>query len=251
MKFGIIFCAYNEKKYVRQSLDAFIEAQKRHNIFITVSSIPFAEYRNTSFKDSEDGTVDIIQQYQDQGLINIAYFEPKFIYEFQARNLCLGHLLALDCDYVWIVDADELYSQKEIDNLISFVEFNNFIDYFKINFKNYVFDEKNWINETYLPRIFKTNTAGGLHSFYHDNDLKYNDGRIYKQLSELKVPNSVAFIKHMSWTNDKGKRKVQYQIEHFGHCSYKWNEEKQTLEFNEQYYHNINESIPLVNREIN
>jgi glycosyltransferase involved in cell wall biosynthesis len=249
MKFGIIFCAYNEKNYVKPSLDAFIEAQKRHDIFITVSSIPFAEYEKTSFKDFEDGTVDIIKEYKSKGLINIAYFDPKYIYEYQARNLCLSHLLALKCDYVWIVDADELYTQEEIDRIISFVEFNNFIDFFKINFKNYIFDDKHWINETYFPRIFKTSSAGGLHCFYNDNDIKYNDGRVYTQLSEFKIPNNIAFVKHMSWTNDKGKRKVQYQLEHYGCCSYKWNEEKRTLEFNKQYYDNIRENLPIVNMD--
>jgi hypothetical protein len=243
-KFGIVFCAYNEEKWARESLAAFVDASKRHDMLISVVSVPFLEYADTQFICYEDNTVGIMREFLKEGKIQALFDEPRFIQESQARNICLEFLMQRGCSYIFIVDADELYSQSDIDNIIRYVEQRPEVDYFKVDFKNYVFDGNAWITETYFPRIFKTDSAEGIAGFYWDNDVLYNDGRTYKQLSCCLIPEAVAFVKHMSWTNDKGERKVAYQMKHFGLCSYVWNSSINSLEFNQEYYRQRNEPLP-------
>ena len=46
MKIGILYCAYNCKKYLTDSLASFIEGRKQNTIFkIAAVSIPFEEYQ--------------------------------------------------------------------------------------------------------------------------------------------------------------------------------------------------------------
>lgn len=236
MKLGIVFCAYNEKEYVLESVNAFIEAKKRHNIVIADVSIPFKEYNKTEYSILEDGTVKIIIDLANQGLIDKVFIEPKFILESEVRNLALEYLKEQKCDYIFIVDADELYSQEDIDKIVNFIKFNNLIDCFKINFKNYIFDGNEWIDGFCPFRIFRTLASGGIKEFYWDNDVIFHSGKKHEELSTIIIPKNISHIKHMTWVNNKGKRKVEYQMKHFGLCSYKWNEKKQTLEFNEEYY---------------
>ena len=47
---------------------------------------------------------------------------------------------------------------------------------------------------------------------------------------------------HHSWNNlERSKKKIDYQIKHFGHgnsnyCSFKFNQEKNCIEFNDEYF---------------
>ena len=128
---------------------------------------------------------------------------------------------------------------------------------FKISLKNHVFDLDHYLEEPFCPpRIFKTNINNNLflEGFYWDNDMCYktkedNNSLVsYEAIEELEIiPKEVAYIPHYTWLNDKiGKRKVEYQHKHFGHCSYKWNEEKECIEFDESFYKNQNLPIPKV-----
>lgn len=247
MKFGIIYCGYNNLELTKQSLPVWIEASKERDIKIAAVSVPFAEYKQiTNFND---GTTQYIKQLDKQGLIDVCFDNPTFIKEADARNLCLFYLLSKEMDYIFIVDSDELYTKQQIFNILNYVEENKQIDCFEINLKNYIFDGKSWIDGFHPFRIFKTKCYGGLRNFFYDNDVVYNDGVIHKQTKTALIPKEVAHIKHITWLNKDGKQKVQYHLKHFGDCSYKWNEQLQTLEIDFDYYKRHNYQIPIIFRE--
>ena len=74
----------------------------------------------------------------------------------------------------------------------------------------------------------------------------------YEGIEELEIiPKEVAYIPHYTWLNDRiGKRKVEYQHRHFGHCGYKWNNDKHCLEFDESFHEKHNIPIPKVIKDV-
>ena len=53
------------------------------------------------------------------------------------------------------------------------------------------------------------------------------------------MPRTIAHVKHYSWCGDKDflKNKVKYQnLRYNGICSYKWNDQTNSLELNEDFY---------------
>ena len=159
----------------------------------------------------------------------------------------------MNCDVIWMVDADEFYSLEDIKNIVNFINENPNYCWYSINFKNYIFDGKQWIDGFCPPRIFKSKfDSMVIDSFFWDNDIAYqknNEFINYKKLLSLEIPKQIAHIKHMTWLHENGKLKYEYQIKHFGHCGYKWNYESNELEFNSDFYLKINQELPKINYE--
>ena len=263
MKYGIIYCGYNTEEYVVDSITPFLE---RDNFVVSAVSVPFAEYKEVD--DLEDSTTDILRELVTQRKLRYLVDQPRFVQEHEARNHALAHLSKYNIDYIWLVDSDEIYTPKQIDDICDYVEASD-ANFFKLSLKNFVFDKKHHLEEPFCPpRIFKTklDIPAALSEFYWDNDVSYMcAGRLsvwgeefvsaqlfsYERLQELQgietISPNIAFIDHYSWLNNEiGKRKVAYQLEHFGHCSYNWNEEKECLEFDEEFYKKNDMTIPIV-----
>ena len=50
----------------------------------------------------------------------------------------------------------------------------------------------------------------------------------------------------MTWLHNNSKDKYFYHMKHFGECSYLWNEEKQEVEINYDYYRKYNKNVPII-----
>jgi len=253
MKIGIIYCAYNCANFLSEGISTFIKAKQNGLINnISVVSVPFIEYFN--IKLEEDSTIEILKNLKIDNHIDALFIEPKFIKESDARDLCLQYLKSVNCDAVWMVDGDELYTDEDIKNIINFVTDNPKNYWYSINFKNYIFDAKQWIDGFCPPRIFKTNVGLlSIDKFYWDNDIVYkdidNNFFNYKCLENITIPQNIANIKHMTWLHTNGRQKYEYQLAHFGHCGYKWNYEVNKLEINTDFYLKNNLQIPTINYE--
>ena len=247
-KYGIIYCGYNTEDYVVESIEPFL---KRDNHVVSAVSVPFKEYRGID--DFHDHTTDILRELVNQKKLKYLVDKPRYVTEAEARNLALFHLKKYNIDYIWLIDSDEFYTEEHIEKIEDYVESSN-KNLFKISLKNHVFDLDHYLEEPFCPpRIFKTNIkdAFKLANFYWDNDIcyEYNGEMVrYDQIEELEtIPQDVAFIPHYTWLNDRiGKRKVEYQHRHFGHCGYKWNHDKHCLEFDEDFHKKHNIPIPKV-----
>lgn len=250
MKFGIIFAGFNNFKYCSTSIIPWVLYKKLYpnNIFIAAVSVPFKEYEGEI--KSIDSTTEYLMQLSNEKYIDICFDQPKFIKENEARNMPLFYLLNEDVDYVMIVDSDELYTLENISNILEYVGKNDF-DAFQINFKNYILDGKSYLDGFCPFRIFKTKINDGIDRFYWDNDIKYKNGKINKQLNYTTIPKNIAYIRHMTWLNENGEEKVKYHLKHFGSCSYKWNQDKMELEIDFDYYSKMGYEKPVIFKDAN
>jgi hypothetical protein len=171
----------------------------------------------------------------------------RFFSEAETRDFALRYLLAEKVDLLWLLDGDEIYEEAQIESIISYIRKNEPADWYSINFKNYIFDGKVWIDGFHPPRVFRTDRGQGIRKFYSDNVILYCDGRRSVELMGLIIPEEIAHIKHLTWLDTDGRKKYEYQMRHFGECSYVWNYKENKLEFNEEYYKKYEQQLPRLN----
>ena len=250
MKIGIIYCGYNNIKYAQESTKVLIELKSDDVIQqICAVSLPFLEYFDIN-KEEDETTNFLLESYKSNKIDNI-FTSPRFIKEHLARDLCLQYLKIMDMDVIWLVDADEFYTKEEVSNIINYINENSSA-WYKINFKNYIFDGKQWIDGFCPPRIFRTKFEDyTIKEFYWDNDIIYENqaGKRFSHnaLLNSEIPKEIAHVKHLTWLHDNGKYKYEYQMKHFGSCGYKWNYRSNKLEFNEEHYLKNNIKLPIIN----
>jgi len=254
MKIGILCNFYGFPQYLGQVLDSW---KKFNDICIfAASSCKFDQYLNINYiKEDNETAFRLKTQYKD--IISYVY-DSKVSNDSIVRNHPLEYLLNQNVDYIWLLDEDEFYTEEQINNIISFIQSEPFIGWFKINFKNYVNDENHWIDGFCPPRIFKAKFNDlKLNKFYFENDVNYinkeNKEIDYKSLSNIEIPRSIAHIRHYSWCGDKIflKNKVKYQLLRYnGICSYIWNEKDEKLELNiDDFYNKYNIKAPTINKD--
>jgi hypothetical protein len=252
MSIGIIYCGYNSIKYAKDTIAPFINLKDRFHLNISAVSLPFLEYFDIN-KENDGTTEFLLGLYNDNKIDNV-FTGPNYIQEHKARDLCLQYLKVINSDLIWLVDADEFYSHKDIENIINYIRLNQDYCWYSLNFKNYVFDGKQWIDGFCPPRIFRTRfNDKEVNEFYWDNDIIYKDkygGTVsYKNLSNKQIPKDIVHVKHMTWLHSNGKDKYEYQMKHFGHCGYKWNYETNQLELNLEFYAKNKIDIPKIINE--
>ena len=81
------------------------------------------------------------------------------------------------------------------------------------------------------------NKTPRLDKMFWDNDVYYEGGIPQTKLPLLEIPRDVAHVKHLTWlSNEKSKKKYEYNLKHIGVCSYKWDYDNDKLIFDEEYY---------------
>lgn len=245
MKIGLIYCAFNTEEYLFDSLKPFREDPR---FVISAVSVPFLEYRDQDIK--VDDTTEKLRKYRESGAIKYLVDSPKFIKEHEARNLALNELKKDKCDFYALADSDEIYQKDQIESIIEYISTDKESIWWRLCLKNFVFDEETYLEEPFCPpRIFRAKTDELSHpSFFFDNDISYlnkSGQRIsYQDLICSTIPKEVAWIDHFTWMNDEKSRLKQiYQMNHFGLCSFTW-DEKKGLTFSEDYYKLRGENIP-------
>jgi hypothetical protein len=272
MKIGIIFVSYNDVNNVEKSLSPWLNAKDKkldgHEFVISAVSLPFAGYQDMPGFEEDNTTYQMLETLLMHEKIDFLITGPKYIPETQARTLGMQPLLMEDfkrdkdknfvaipsCDIIWQVDGDEFYTEKEISKIIKFVEANPLITWFRGSLKNYIFDNKHYLEESFNPaRIHRVKSGSfKINVFNEDNDICYKHTESLTVVpqgffSVLTIPKSIVWTKHLTWLNNEtSKKKIAYQNKRWGQCSYKWNEEKNCLEFDENYYSKNNLHIPTV-----
>tara|TARA_B100000953_G_C17971060_1_gene406126 strand:+ start:153 stop:917 length:765 start_codon:yes stop_codon:yes gene_type:complete len=172
-----------------------------------------------------------------------------------ARNPALLNILNHDIDFVWLLDQDEIYSEEDIRKTINYIDDNTpKVPTYQINFKNFIFSENQYMEDFKAPRIFGVNVGGRktLNHFYYENDVNYLIDGVevdYIKMPIANIPRDICFPDHYSWIGSPEflKAKIRYQRKRFnGHCSYKWNSEKNALEINEDFYKEQNRPPPVI-----
>lgn len=255
MSIGILVCGFDCSETLDEIMNPWFELKHKYGMILSFVSCRFREYESLGILKSNVSTVNKLNKYLSLNKIDYLNIPQNSLLESEARNLALKSLLDSNVEYIILLDAsDEFWTEKQIEDVISCIsnEDNLFYAWFKVHYKNYIFDGNQWLDGFCPPRIFRTNMQGlKLKSFYWDNDLYYEDNNgnkvDYKELVNREIPRRTAQIKHITWTHKNGASKEIYQRKHFnGICSYKFNTEKNELEFDLDYYKKYNLSIPTI-----
>lgn len=251
MKVGLSCIGYECAEHLDAVLAPWLSCSE-HEIIISVAHGIFPETACFGYPIfSTDETIPKLQALANNGKIHFQIAEtPTF--ERDLRNITLPPLMEKEPDVIWLLDLqDEIYTPEEISNIIKFINKNGEFDWFKINFKNYVFNTHTFIDDFVAPRIWRTDRNGGIAGFYYDNEMIFKNGELQSAFLNTTVPLDLAFPKHLSWVGSKEylKRKVKFQHQHYGHCSYRWNEELNRLEFDYSYYSKLNKPLPPIYHE--
>ena len=257
---GITCIGYNCKEGLQQVLEPWKRIKANPELAPSIGKLKIAFVHGCfeeTFKlgyplSSTDGTHELMTELIINNELDstTSFVEPAKEYEMWTK----GYEEAngdKDIDLLWMLNTDEVWTVEEINNVLKFIEFNNLVDYFKVNFKNYCIDKNTWVDDFIVPRIWWVNRQSGLKRFYQDDLVEYNNGKRDSQCSHLVVPQSVAFPKHYSWVGSKEylKRKLGFQKLRYGACSYRWNDSLDILELNEDYYRIIGKSKPILNKD--
>ncbi len=249
-KIGLLLTAYNCENYVDSCIDPWIKLKEKYNIKIAVNSGMFSDYKLLGFENRNTGTLNKLNRY------NFDYFiktdAENLLDEDSSRNKCLDYLINQQkCDLIWILDADEVYNQNQIENIIDYINKNDAL-YYNVNFKNYIFTKD--YNVDYLPpRIFWTSKNSGIKKFHFDNHITYNNGTASESFSCVEIPKHIACVDHYSWLAEdtRTKEKIIYQNKRFAgeenaKCSFEWDNDYNCLVFNENFYQKRNLQKPFV-----
>lgn len=251
---GVTCIGYDSKELLTKALLPWIELKRYlpdniEKLLISVSHGCFEETYKLGYPLlSKDGTHNYINSLKNDNLIDnaIIYNTPQKEYTMWTNN----YLWMKDkIDLLIMLNADEIWEPKEIENMLKFIEFNYLCNYFKINFKNFCINERTWVNDFIVPRVWFTRVLGGLKGFYQDDLVEYENGIKDIQTNHLVIPTNLVFPKHYSWIGSKEylQRKLNFQKLRYHTCSYTWDNEKDELCLNEDFYKQSGKTKPILN----
>jgi len=256
VKIGISGIGYQCAEHLSEVLQPWLDlrATSKQEILISLAYGVFPEVYSLSQinPDRPDGSLASLRELLFQKRIDTLFVSPVPKYEWDLRTCTLPSLLQRQIDLLWLLDLqDEIYSIDEIQRIVNFIERHKEAVWFKVNFKNYAFAMDSYIEEFIVPRIWRARVPAAVQRFHYDNSVTYEGGQKQETLPNTAIPRSVAFPKHLSWVGSPEylKRKIRFQHLHYGTCSYRWDEESDSLQFNEDYYRRAGKPVPTVYKE--
>ena len=252
-KWGVIFCGYRCADLLTESLAPWLVARSQkpdgHQIVICAVSLPFEGFDN----GPEDGTSYMLNKALQTGEIDHLITGETPVKETEARGTALKWLISQGCDVIWQADGDENPTLNEIRRTLEFISYRPAIPVFRGSLKNYVFNRQTYLTQPFTPYRAHRVYVGSFmaNRFWDDNNILYvdPDGRKVKdiELATLTIPQSVAWVKHFSWiSDDRSRRKCKYQQVRWPSCSFRWNDVEGKLEWNEEYFKKLGQSLPEV-----
>lgn len=241
---GVIFTSFNMADLLPMSLNPWCEARRKrlggHHWLICAVSVPFKKFN----EPRTDSTLPMLRQDLENDVLDHLIESEEPMEETEARGLAMKWLIEQGADLVWQADADEAPTEEEIRKTIDFVEKNPFVTAFQGCLRNFVFDEHTWLAKPFTPmRIHrvKSGTYVADH-FWDDNNISYRGTvtRDFKRdtyFATMQIPKAIAWVKHLSWLSDeRSKRKTEYQRLRWGSSSFRWNQETNRLEWDESHF---------------
>ena len=257
-KIGVLFTVYNCEEYLTDSLNPWFELKEKYDIIFASNSGMFVDYLNLNLPYRNEETLNILNSYDlDFSVITKG---KHLLGEDESRNMCLDYLKKKNCDFIWVVDGDEVYTKNQIINILEFVMKNPNYDYYSVNFKNLTIYKNLFLDYTH-ERIFRTNRHGGIDKFYFDNRFLYNDGTDSLSAMGIEIPKSVAHITHNSWLSYDSRTldKITYQrFRYCGptgdlpedcRCTFEWDSVNDRLKFSENFHTCRGVEIPVLREE--
>jgi len=259
MKIGILLTCYNCSEYVDRCIHPWMKLRDRYNFIFACNSGMFRDYFDLGITENNEETLQKLIKHKLDFLVTTS--GKNLLDEDSSRNLCLDFLKKQDCDLLVYLDGDEIYTEEQIVSVLDYVQNNSDYDYYEVFFKNHTIYEGLFLNNFVRSTIYWVKRNGGINRFYFDSDFVYNDpGANY--FNRVAIPKSVAFIEHYSWLTDdpRTKSKITYQNRRYVgssgdfpenmRCAFKWDQDRDKLEFNKDFWTNNGRlQVPML-REI-
>lgn len=254
LKIGVLFTAYNCADYINDCLNPWFNLKNNFNFKFAINSGMFKMYKDLGFPDRNSETLNILYKYRFDYLINTK--DSILLDEDTSRNNCLNYLKDIQgCDLIWLVDADEIYTENQIINTINFIRQNPEFDWYSILLRNFTFITKYHLDFE-RANMYWTNRNNGIDKFHFDSHVLYKDGMLYNQKKGICIPKNILFIDHYSWlTNDtRSAEKIEYQKNrHHGNkdirCSFVYKEND--LFFNKTFFDKRKINYPFLHEFLN
>ncbi len=250
MKIGLLTTTYNDVDTIQRALEPWMTAGP--NFIICVIDGLFNNYpiENNSINTSYPRIREWLDKMYEWGNIDHLIYNDKIQEEAEARNNGVKILLNNNIDYLISVGMDEFYTPKEIADLVKFIKLFPLTTSFKVSYRNLTFDNNHYTTGFCPRRVWKVNSSPyKLKGFHWDDDMTYEfngiDNIIDEQLSTATIPKKLVNPLHDTWRdNQRSRDKIEYQMKHFGHCSFCINPETNKMEFSKEFYSKNNQPIP-------
>jgi hypothetical protein len=247
MKIGLQVLAYNCDKSIKKLLQPWIYHRVNYDIKIWVASGQFKIYNDMGCENENSETLKILKSdlYHEIDYL----FEPTpgfLLSDHETRSACLNYFREENVDLMIMLDSDEFYTEKDVENLLSYVKTNENFDWYTVNFKNIIGDGSKYVEYKPLRVIwFKKN--GYVKKYYFDNHIVFDvagKDYEYRQLRGHDIPKEILNPPHYTWTNNLNttgpsdiRRKMAYQEKYYSHeCGWSWDEETQNVVPNKNFW---------------
>ena len=159
-KIGVVMIALNEEKFIGASLRSVIRHKNIHKVGVVEGAVTlFAHACNKKGLSKDNTKKEVLKVLEEDKGDKIIYSRHGWATsKSELRNRAL-ELVGKDCNYIMVLDADEVWKQEELDKLVSLItkeESKSVIWYQAHHFwkkKDQVAVGSQW--DAYLFRFFK------------------------------------------------------------------------------------------------
>lgn len=200
-KIGVIMIALNEEELIHASLISITKHTAVHKVAVVEGAVEnFPTHLN--FLSIDRTRQEILKAIDSR-------YGHKIIYEqygradnkAELRNRALSFLT--DCNYILVVDADEMYLVEDIEQLVEEIQANATVQAFRYPFYHF------WQNTSQI-------TTGGQWDVMLPRFFKFTDKSIRWQEHELFPVNSQGIR-----LNEVSEKEINIHCYHFGYCKSK------------------------------
>ena len=167
MRIGALMTLYEEVEYADYAIRSALDQVDYLSIvegayYETIKANPHKSAR------SEDGTLEIIEKYKDHPKVNIVYANEHS--DPQQRNKGLQFLKDRECDWMLIIDGDEVWDHWSFEELKERLEVADpQIETIKLDINVFVNDFATYTQQT-MSRVFRMHPDL---TFISDNETQY------------------------------------------------------------------------------
>jgi FkbM family methyltransferase len=241
LKIGVLFASYNCADHIDRCFQPWLNLREELNLVLASTN---GRYDLSDLKfdyKGNDSLIKLLGKNLDF-LVHSTSVNHRWSEE-QSRTYMLNYMLDRKVDLIFVIDADEFYTEEQIRNILKYIKENPNYDAYNVQFKNYVIKLPYWIEGFNKSVIYWCDRHSGIKCFNFDCEIAYNDGTIIQKNTNVNIiPKNIAFVEHYSWLENDPRTKektVLQNVKYFGEenlkCSFCY-DENNNLIVNENFY---------------
>ncbi len=215
-KIGVVMIALNEDKFIGASLRSVLDHKDIHKIAVVEGAVKLFAHASSENGLSLDNTKkEVLKVIEEDESGKIVYDRYGWaVNKSELRNRALD-LVGRDCNYIMVLDADEVWDQKELNKLISLIKKNedaSIIWYPAYHFwksKDQITVGSQW--DIHLFRFFKYEDKT-LHWNKHETPVVNNRGELLNKIGKCITADNIHFHHYGAL---KDKKRIQEKLEFY------------------------------------